>query len=109
MLKNIVTRLLRRVVAQTPADRWALALGAMYGSPHYYDCLAMQDGDVLSSVSMLEEAWGIEGRSKGERRDKMIGVLDWLAQQGHRTDPEFAPPGDAQRPRICSHGTWRAA
>jgi hypothetical protein len=42
------------------------------------------------SRMMLKEAWGTRVH------DQAIEVLDWLAQKGHRSDPEFVAPGDEE-------------
>ena len=82
--------------ARSPADRWALAVGAMYGRVHGYSHDRLLPQNLLRGVSegrsraMLREAWGVL------THDQAIDALDWLAQRGHRSDPEFAAPGDME-------------
>ncbi len=80
--------------ARTPGDRWALALGAMYGRIHHYGSERLAPQGLVRGMPMavstayLKRAWGVQGH------DEAIAMLDWLAQRGHRLDPQFAAPGD---------------
>src|SRR5260370_7354530 len=78
--------------ARSPADRWALAVGAMYGRVHGYSHDRLLPQNLLRGVSegrsraMLREAWGVL------THDQAIDALDWLAPRGHPTHPPLAPP-----------------
>src|ERR1700730_17885164 len=99
MLKNIVTRLLRRVVAQTPADRWALARGAMYGSPHYYDCLAFdRAGDGVGSKTFRRR----HGRSAHAAGAAGGACAAFPLERGRQRSRAISP--GPLRPLSPSHG-----
>jgi hypothetical protein len=93
---------LRGQAALPLSAQWGLALAAMYTRVHGYGDRALEPwSDVKRDFSMalLKEWWGIDGDTPAKRRDQAVGVLDWLAKEGHRTDDRYVEPGDREAPK----------
>jgi hypothetical protein len=79
------------------ADRWGLALGAMYSRINgASDARLAPHGPLLvgQSIGVLYHSWGVKGRGREARHGEAMQVLDWLAREGHRA--ELAEPGDRE-------------
>jgi len=96
LLAKIAYYFTHRKAAPLPAaDRWAIALAAIYSRVNDGDDAQLAPLSALetaTSQNMLSEGWGVTGGTAAERHDQVVGVLDWLARQGHRA--ALAEPGD---------------
>lgn len=85
--------------ALPPSAQWGLALAAMYSRVNGWGDHALQPSSSIlgaASTEMLKEWWGVDGETPAKRRNQAIDVLNWLANEGHRSSPEYAEPGDRE-------------
>lgn len=96
LLAKIAYYITRRNAAQLPAaDRWAIALAAIYSRLNECDDAQLAPLSVLETATsrgMLSEGWGVTGGTAADQHDQVMGVLGWLAREGHRAS--LAEPGD---------------
>jgi hypothetical protein len=93
---------IRGRTALPPSAQWGLALAAMYTRAHGCGDRALEPWSNVKqafSAEMLKEWWGIDGDTPAKRRNQAIGVLGWLATEGHRTDSRYVEPGDREAPK----------
>ena len=87
-------------IVRRPDERWAMALGAMYDILHEGEGAELAPyGGIFGgarSAAILKEFWGVDGKTGTERHNEALGVLNWLVEEGHRNDPDFAAPPDPE-------------
>lgn len=87
-------------IVRRPDERWAMALGAMYDILHEGEGAELAPyGGIFGgarSAAILKEFWGVDGKTGTERHNEALGALNWLVEEGHRNDPEFAAPQDSE-------------
>jgi len=79
-------------------DLWGIGLGAMYGIVQGGRNLGLSPSAGFRNQAkwILKQFWKVDGRTKTECHDQVIGVLEWLLHEGHRGDPQFVKPEDRE-------------